>query len=152
MAKKKEKSQIASKWTLVSGAASPLITMESVLARWSCSTLGKEATSLQAWLICCAVGVCFRCWLGQIQQKHLTHVRTQAKTHHKNICEQQNMIYPSRTIMPIPYWVEHTHANTDWGGKHAGMSQTGVFDPDVQSVTHNLRQDAKLIKRTLLFF
>lgn len=80
------------------------------------------------------------------------------KTHHENICKHSgktNMIYPSCTIMPILYWVQHTckyRQRRETRRNNSAVSQTGVFEPDVHSVTHNLWQDVKLNKHTLFFF
>lgn len=88
-----------------------------------CSTGGKEAISPQAWSICCAVGVCFHCWLGQ-NQKHLTHTRTLAKHSIKHMqahSDKQTWFIPHAQSCQSHAGLNR-HANTDRGGKHAGIT------------------------------
>lgn len=65
------------------------------------------------------------------------------------------MIYPSCTIMPIPYWVDQTRKYRErrkTRRNNSAISQTGGFDPGVHRLRHNLRQDVTLNKHPLFFF
>lgn len=103
-------------------------------------------------LLCCRS--VFSLLAGSDPETPHTHARTLAKHTIKTYANIQINKY-DLSLMPIPYWVEQT-CKYRWRRKtcrnNSAISQSGVFDADVNSVTHNLRQDVKLNKHMLYFF